>query len=122
MRVEENVQPVSADGATAVKHVNRLGIVVAWHNHFRPECVPFVGGDKCVALPDPVAVRGLAVTVLPAALLAWAIARHPHVMVRHRAAGPENVRSAPFPATVHGIAERQIATTSTLRFAGRTSH
>ena len=78
VRVEKNVQPVPADGAAAIEHFHRSGIVVAWNDHFGAERMHLVGGDKCVPNGDAVAGSGLAAAVFSAALRAWAIGRHPH--------------------------------------------
>ena len=83
VRVKENVQPIAADGIAPVQHFNRLGIVIARHNHFGSKRIPSVGRDECVSSFYLVAASCFSVTVSPTAPSAGTIGRHPHFVLLH---------------------------------------
>jgi hypothetical protein len=83
MRVKENVYPITADGIAPVQHFNRLGIVIARHNHFGSKWIPSVGRNECVSWFYLVAASCFSVSVSPTAASAGTIGRHPHFEFLH---------------------------------------
>ena len=78
MRVEENVELVSSDGAAAVEDLYGLAVVVTGHNHFSAERVLFVSGDEGIALPDFVTTGRYPICELAAAFFTGAISSDTH--------------------------------------------
>ena len=76
---EEDVEPVSLDGAAPVEDFYGLSVVIAGNDHFSSEGVSFVGRDEYVAWLYFVPAGGYAVRILAAAFWARAIGGYTHL-------------------------------------------
>ncbi len=76
---EEDVEPVSTDGATPVENFYGLSIVIAGDGHFSSEGVSFVGRHEDIAWLYFVPAGGYAVRILAAAFWARAIGGYTHL-------------------------------------------
>ena len=76
---EEDVEPVSTDGAAPVENFYGKSIVVAGDNHFCPEGVSLVGRHEDVAWFRFVPAGRYTVRILATAFWAGAIGRYAHL-------------------------------------------
>jgi hypothetical protein len=77
--VEEDVEPVSLDGAAPVENFYGLSIIIAGDNHFCSEGISFVGRHEDIAWLYFEAGCGYAVGILAAAFWARAIGGYAHL-------------------------------------------
>ena len=78
VRIEENIEPVSINGAAPVEDFYRPIVVVAWDNHFCAEGVFFVGSDKGICPVYFVAGRCYALRMFAATFPAGTISGYTH--------------------------------------------
>ena len=78
VRVEENVEPISADSSAAVEHLYGFIVVVSCYDHFSAEGEPFVSGCEGVTLPYFVTAGRDAVCEFTAAFSARTISGYAH--------------------------------------------